>query len=209
MCQGLRSVAKANTWHSTVICYISPPTTEICTQGVHTHRHGLKLQYSLSFSCVKHTHAQTVTIVEAETNESPPPTPFFSLVSLCGGVSCFGGIIGVGETPLVSALWGTLMTHTNPTDTHSTLWAQATLSLDHGNHRWISTLLTFLYLHQLLSFSPSHSPPSSLLLSHTHIQPHHWITVPLVDQTRISLLKSVCLFLFVSLCFNIESRCQI
>ncbi len=107
-----------------------------------------------------------------------------------------------GETPLVSALWGTLMTrtHTNAhAYTHSTVWAQAAHSLDHGNHQWFSTPLTFLYLHQFLSFSSSLSLSSSLLLSRTHIHlPHFWTAVPLADQTSSSPLKSLCLFLFVS-----------
>lgn len=58
--------------------------------------------------------------------------------------------------------------------------------------------------------SPSFPLSSSLLLSHDHIQPpHFWTVAPLGDQTSISLLKALCLFLFVCLCFSIESRCQI
>lgn len=63
----------------------------------------------------------------------------------------FRGIIGVTVRPLWSQRsGGTLMAHT-----HSTMWAQAAHSLDHGNHRWLATALIFLYLYQFLSlFTP-------------------------------------------------------
>lgn len=108
-----------------------------------------------------HTGTNTVkqslySVMEGETCETRAP-PFFTLsISLPGGVSCFGGDNRChGETPLVSALWGTLMTHTHKytrTHTYSTMWAQAAHSLDHGNHRWLSTPLIFLCLYQFLSF---------------------------------------------------------
>lgn len=148
-----------------------------------------------------HTCVDTETQTEGKTSETWAPPRFFLFcpspwwcVMFRGDNRCHG------EPPSVPALWGTLMTHTrtrirtlNRVSTSSSFsgpWEpQMTL---HSSRLSLPPSVSFF-------FFPSLSLRSSLLLSRTHSHlPQFWATVPLGDVTSSTLLKSLCLFPFVS-----------
>ena len=152
---------------------------------------------------------QMVTITEGETSLTwlPPHLLSFCLspwwcVMFRGDNRCHG------ETPLVSALWGTLMTHTQKmcvcTHTHIQpfehkqfiLWTMGTTD-DSPVFSPFSTFTSYLLFSFTFSFLSA--------FSHTHIHlPHFWTTVPLGDQTSSSPLKS----LSVSFCVSALLKCS-